>query len=853
MKLKLLVFIYLLGVSVSLSATFVVGDSATGVTNVTISPTLAAGDTINFTGTINSPAGDVVAINPVLSGLTINVQSGASLIATGTSRGLSFSANFDGTLNIFGSISTTGGTGDAVNINGSLTGTLNNAGTLTGGDDGLSFTNLDGTLINSGTITGNGGLGLNFSFISNGSRLINTGTITGGGNDGIDFTEISLGGSFDNSGTITGALNGLCFVDIKGSFINSGTITGTTIDGMDFVDMEAGSIFNNSGTISGRNRGVDFVDMELGSTFINSGTISGSTSDGVNFIDLETGAAMTNSGTISGLDDGIDMTELEVGATLTNSGIIQGGNHGLETNATNGTFINGGGRVQGGTGNSILLGTGNGTVILSGPSHIVGVMDGGAGAGDILRFQDIRGISDAKKAELIALAASDADGSIELFGETISWINFEDIQVDLSSIQSYQNLITAPGLADFGKALDNVLGLNDNSREYLVFLSNLDVSLLNDVATNLSGQTLLNGLNDFVGNQDTTFFNSLMQQFNSFRTGGAGFSGNSFSLLRDFDSYMLQNLNNNLIALDAQGVSDVATLDRQSIEPLSPHTQDWSFFVSGYGGAEFQDSTSQRTRRSATNATVLLGGGSWLTENLYAGAFTGYTRHDADVDRFGSHFTDHAAYFGINLQYTQNHWFASVAAAYGYHSFNTNRWDISNNEHKADSDGHQGLVFGQIGYDWYVGEDESWRITPFAGVAYSHLSFDRFSETGGTSLTNLRIDGDTVQSLQSTVGFETAKHVKTFFGWIRPYFGAAWWHSFLEQQTYRVSLVTPGFLSGFNVESTNANEDRASMSTGVSFALDELDHWVMTVGYQGTVGSEGYHAHTGTAGIRYGF
>ncbi|MEM7509142.1 MAG: SMP-30/gluconolactonase/LRE family protein, partial [Pseudomonadota bacterium] len=80
-----------------------------------------------------------------------------------------------------------------------------------------------------------------------------------------------------------------------------------------------------------------------------------------------------------------------------NCGIIEAGADGFSIATGTGTIHNHGGRIQA-AGNAISLGAGNGRVVLSGPSHIIGAIDGGGGTGDVLRFQNIRGVTAEKEA-----------------------------------------------------------------------------------------------------------------------------------------------------------------------------------------------------------------------------------------------------------------------------------------------------------------------------------------------------------------------------------------------------------------------------------------------------------------------
>jgi outer membrane autotransporter protein len=129
---------------------------------------------------------------------------------------------------------------------------------------------------------------------------------------------------------------------------------------------------------------------------------------------------------------------------------------------------------------------------------------------------------------------------------------------------------------------------------------------------------------------------------------------------------------------------------------------------------------------------------------------------------------------------------------------------------------------------------------------------DGYAESGNPAAA-LRFGDDTMETLQTVVGVEARKHVDTFFGWVRPYVGASWWHSFDMSNSTSVALAQPGFLNGFQVDVSEENEDRAVVQSGLTIGLDEVKELVIHLGYQAGVGTDGYLSHTGTAGLRVGF
>ena len=283
-------------------------------------------------------------------------------------------------------------------------------------------------------------------------------------------------------------------------------------------DLDTTGRLINHGSIMGFRNGV-VVSEDFRGSLINHRTITGPQRSGIGIgEDIDAGGSISNYGTIIGQRFGIDIID-QLSGTIFNCGVIHGIDQaGISADRTNGVIRNHGGRIQGGN-RAIALGGQNGTVILSGPSHIVSQIQGGIGGGDIIRFENMRGISAAQEAQLVALAAADstAQTTITLFGETINWINFEDVQVDASSLETYSSVLTGPGLQQFATSLDNINGLNDALRGLLKGLNDANPALLNELASNASGQGQANALQDFARNQDTRLYSLLSNQFSSLR------------------------------------------------------------------------------------------------------------------------------------------------------------------------------------------------------------------------------------------------------------------------------------------------------------------------------------------------
>lgn len=217
-----------------------------------------------------------------LPALMVGGVAWAETAIPGTTTGYTIPSDGDYGVASGVSVGNTGGDGisNARNI------TFDNAGTISGSNNGLSNTGTITTLTNAGTING----------YSSNNGILNAGAI----------------GTLTNTGTLSGSWDGF-------GNVSSGTIT-TLI---------------NYGTISGITYGIGSDGIIT--TLTNHGTISGNSS-GVANNGITT--TLTNNGTISGNSNGIWNWSLGTIGTLTNLGTVSGNTYGIKNAGTIGTLTN---------------------------------------------------------------------------------------------------------------------------------------------------------------------------------------------------------------------------------------------------------------------------------------------------------------------------------------------------------------------------------------------------------------------------------------------------------------------------------------------------------------------------------
>ncbi|QDW40252.1 autotransporter domain-containing protein [Bradyrhizobium sp. KBS0727] len=268
--------------------------------------------TITCTGATNNANGNIGFGTVSDTGNTYNILSGASI--TGTADGLEFDR-----------------------------GTVNNSGTITGGNFFAVVGSHDAVVNNSGTISSNVANGRGVGAF--GFHVTNSGTISANGADGHALeggggqSEVTNSGTLSATGTNGVGISGGGLVTVN----NSGDILATGAGG---TAISSGVVtVTNSGNITAD---ADGIRVDAGATVTNtsSGTISAAASNGVGV--KATTATINNSGLIQATGiTGSGVSATTVNVTNTSSGTITGGDSGILANST--ATINNAGSILGGT------------------------------------------------------------------------------------------------------------------------------------------------------------------------------------------------------------------------------------------------------------------------------------------------------------------------------------------------------------------------------------------------------------------------------------------------------------------------------------------------------------------------
>lgn len=806
-----------------------------------------------------------------ISGSTTGVKASGSLGSLSNSG--SINSGNHGVFNYGGSIGTisnsnliTGGNIGVFNLLSSI-GTVSNSGTISGGVDG--FVNYQGTiggLSNSGYIIGSGYKGVfnNDTF----SSLSNSGVISGGTvgvyNDGAI-------GTLTNSGSINGFTTGVMNSGTIGNLTNSGNITSTTSVAVLNLWGNIGSL-TNSGTISGVTAGV--YNRGVIGTLNNSGLIT-SPDNALYLYSGSTLGSFTNSGTIAGpiLNETGDALAINGGSgsafgTLTgfngaignidsaNGVNFLSGNQLLNSNITAGTVNHQSGVLQ--VNNHITI-TGDynqsAAAMLAigvGSSATTGGVDADTGYGRLIVSGNASIASGASVSLKPITSYAFADGQ-----------RFVVVQAGSATYNTSSLHYSATGFTG------GITGASIVEGNYTGLVLTLEAGATppsppTTFATDGNAIAALTGLGSYNGlNQglydidnavkalpDTASANRAGAQLNPSATNGAAFN--------------TTNAVNDTLQLAVMQHLDTERKDRSTLTQTSgsksgvatgESSQDRAVWGRAFGGNADQDQRNGVSGYHANYKGMMVGADVQANADWRTGAVASYAHTNAHNDdaNNGSSASNNAygltAYAGYSDDSTP--WYANFTAGLARQNYTTSRAinfpgfsGIANGKF----DGDLYTLSTQAGYPLQVGLAT---FTPLAGLNYSNLHQDGYTEHGGNGAA-LSVDSTTSHSLKSDLGAKLDRAFSTRYGTVTPSAQLTWRHEFIDTRldTSASFAADASGSTAFKTQGATPVRDTARLALGLTLA--KSDNLSLLARY--TIdGASSYTAQTGDLALRWSF
>jgi len=793
------------------------GGSAT-VTLDGASPSLKS-ITFNTSGgggyTIAQGTGGTILLNGGAGTATITDSAGSDLISapilldTNTSVSVASAAD---TLTLSGGIGQ-GASGIGMTINGAGTVVLSGVNTYAGG-----------TTLSSGTldVTGAGTLG------SSGNAL----TVSGG--------TLDLG----TTGQTTGAVN------ITGaSTIQNGTLTGSSYA----VSAPSGLVTVNAalaGAASLTKTGSSTLALNGANSFSAGSTISGGTVMVGNASALGTGNVSMSNGL---LETGNGVHQINVGGTYTQTGGL------LKLNLTGTTaganpgyeFLN--------------VGNGAGTANLGGALQIVVSNPYVPTVGDAFTFVQagtINGGFSSVTTNLFSLSVTQKGAGViisQLPFATLPGITYTPNQTATAKYidDSFQGGAASPAFQTLLGALNSLTtaGASPNA--------------LPDAFSQLTPEKFINFTQSSVIN-NAVFSTSLLDSFfesqhspeGEFTPIGGPVDSSGLSVLDPTIDPGLAQVGSQLLAwtpapLPHGMLSDttdpvLAGVDMKQMQvtpaPISP--DNFNVFVVGNVVLAQNFSQADTPHSDTTTGAVQIGGDYRITPHLRTGILFGYGHTDADLDNNGSKATVDSYSPGAYVSYANGGWYVNAIGSYGFDSFTEDRHvnfgGISGISHGAPS-GDQIVANLDGGYDFH---EKRWTFGPTAGVQYTHLDVNSFSESGFAPV-DLSVNKEETDSLRSRLG----GHVSYLFNagtvLLTPHLDASWQHEFMNQSQGITSQFNSVGAGSFSLATPNPSRDSALIDCGLSADLN--GQISLYLDYLVQAGQANYFGQSVQGGVKVGF
>lgn len=636
-----------------------------------------------------------------------------------------------------------------------------------------------------------------------GANLVVTGSIAAA-QSGAPTLLVNGIPSVTNDGTITGGMgSGSASGFIEAIHIQSGTTLGTlTNNGL--INGAAYAIYNDRGTISNLNNTGSMLSAGIFNNgaitnLNNSGTISGVFTNSTN----GNIATLTNSGTLSGnfnnngVIGDLSGTGRMVG-NLSNNGTLGvssavsiTGNYTQSANATLSIGVTDSAST---TLSGVVSETGYGRLVVSGDAKIT------SGASIVLRsVSGNYGFAAGQRFVVIDAAGAGTNYNASSLNYSLSGASAANLTITGSSVAlSNGNTdlvlsLSAPGGTTTSPTTSTITyASRPNASNALAGLLNYsgirDAALLN----------LYNATRFAVSSGSQTSNSRVGTQLEPLKTPAASVTATTESL------GVVGSHVDGLRVAQNQGTSGVATGEKAS--ELSA----WGQF---FGGHARQGARQDVDGYKSNYGGLVLGADRTVNDQWMAGGALSYAHTAIDsLDYTAANSVGVNSYGLIGYaSYTGSPWYLNLQVGLTQHRYSTTR--------VVSMTGYSGVANGNFRGQQYVAKAEvgyplafnGVTLTPVAGLTYSRLEQDGYTETGGNGAA-LIVGSTRTDSVQSALGARLDKSYQTSYGTLVPQVKAQWVHEYKRGRQ--------GILAQFSADTTGETSFATYAATPVSDFVD---------------------------------
>jgi len=698
------------------------------------------------------------------------------------------------------------------------------------------------TVTGSATVTGNTS---NVIWKGSGTFLINNGVVL----SGTPALTVSItGGTLANDGTIVGILNSGNIGLLNNS--SSGTISGGT--GVS----NSGTIgtLTNTGTITGTTNAISNSGT-LGPIANNGGIIAGNITNTAGQNLTITGGAGATFGTLTGSGSGIGAGNIGLITNTASNLVFSAGNQLLNDNinVTGRTAINSGSVLQ--INNTITV-TGNYTQNAAATLNI-GVANGAVAGGVVS--------TDSGYGRLIVSGVATFDAGTSIALKKLSTYSFAQgqrfvvVQANNGNAQYNASLLnySADG---YSGAISGASVTDSDNNAKTDLLITLGASSSGSTSPNISATapdavSALSGLFRYGGTNA-----NMLNMFNAAAALGSTADANRAGA-------QLSPAANTASTVQSAQVSTQAVLNVTSshIDTLrtaqaagsgvstGERASDVALWGQAFGGQANQGNRAAGSGYRAGYSGLLIGADTAPSDQWRIGGVFSYadTSVNGGGDNTGS--SAHIKAYGLTGYggYTAERWYLNLSGGIVQQKYNTLRsvayTGFSGNA-AGQFDGTQYVASALAGYP--IRLDAMTTLTPIAGLTYSRLRQDAYTETG--SVAALHVNSSSTSSVKSDLGAKLERSFKTSYGEVTPSAQLSWRHEYRDTSVQSVAnfAADASGATSFTTQGAAANKNTGVLVLGATLARSRN----LTLAARYTMeAARGYTAQTADVRLRYQF
>lgn len=719
-----------------------------------------------------------------------------------------------GNVNVIGSGIQISGSTTAINANAATLGTLTNSGTISTPYYGIRLT------------TGTSLTSFNNSGLISGSYVVDV--------------ENSTIDTLSNSGTITGYA-GIYNTGTIHSLTNTGRLIGTSRG----VDNNGGVIdrLNNSGFISGNSFAITNQSSGTIGTITNSGVIAGNIQNDSSAGLTINGGGSSLLGTLTGSSGGIGSADIGT-ITHTASNLTFGSGNLLLNDSINAT-----GRTVNNTGATLQV---NNQINITGAYHQGAAATLQIGVGSAAQSGGL--VSDTGYGRLIVSGnvVIDSGSSVTLKPLSYNFAVGQRFVVVQAGSATYNESTLNYSASGFSGSVAGASVASGGTTNLVLTLSAATPS--KQYATDAGAISALKGLFNYGG-----INTQLLGVFNPARGLGDAASANRAgaqlnpaavqqATAQGSDAANLAVLNvagshlDGLRVAQAAG-SGIATGER-SLDPAL-----WGQF---FGGGASQDDRDGVSGYHSNYRGLLIGGDVQATDNWRTGGLFSYAKTNLGNDGNNTGSSASVNSYGLTAYagYDGKPWYVNLTAGIAQQQYSTVRainYTGFSGVANGNFNGLQSSASVQAGYPLALSQDTT--LTPLAGLTYSKLRQNGYTESGGNGAA-LNVNAATTTSLKGDLGARLERKFDTAYGEMRPSLQLRWRHEFQNSRlnTGASFAADASGATAFTTTGAAPLKNTGVMAVGITLARSKN----MTVAATYTLeAGQGYTSQTGDVRLRW--